>query len=168
MRKRNFSPTLDGSLEDRLALSTTATSALTSAHVHVFAVKRVKHLVVTTKQVSQVNVKVNAAFNEFNREYSKELGTLARSGNQTKFHAQVAASVTKLRKSLAIDANRLPFGKTNLSPALQARVDALVNELETKSSVSSADLIASERSGATQDVNTFVQGEASKGDISLK
>jgi len=166
MRKRNFFPTLDGSLEDRLALSTTGVSMSMGAHV--LAAKPVKHPVVTAKQVSQVTLKVDAAFNAFNRQYSQELKTLARTGNHAKFNKQFTTSVTQLRKSLAVDANRLPFGKTNLNPSLQARVSTLVSELETKSSVSAADLIASETSGASQDVNTFINDEASKGDISLR
>ncbi len=168
MRRHNFVPTLDGSLEDRLALSGAGASTLIGAHAHVLVAKPHKNPVVTTKQVNQVNVKVDSAFNAFNREYSKELRTLGKTGNQIKFNTQFSASVTKLRKSLAIDANRLPFGKTTLNPSLQARVDALVNELETKSNASTANLIASERSAANQDVNTFVYDEASKGDISLK
>jgi len=166
MRKHKFSPSLDGSLEDRLALSTAGTSTLIGAHVH--AAKPIKHPVVTTNQVAQVNLKVDAAFNAFDRAYSQELSTLARTGNHTKFNKQFATSVSQLRKSLATDANRLPFGKTKLNPALQARVNTLVKELETNTTVSSADAIASDRSGANQDVNTFIQNETSKGDISLK
>jgi hypothetical protein len=166
MRKYKFSPMFDGSLEDRLAPSTTGTSVLIGAHVH--AAKAVKHPVVTTNQVTQVNLKVDAAFNGFNRAYSLELRTLARTGNHTKFNKQFATSVSQLRNSLATDANRLPFGKTNLNPALQARVNTLVKELETNTTVSSAVAIGSDRSGSHQDVNNFVHDEASKGDISLK
>ena len=166
MRKHKFSPTLDGSLEDRLALSTAGAHTLIASHVH--AAKPVKHPVVTTNQVTKVNLQVDNAFNQFNREYAKELNTLVKTANHTKFNKQFATSVSKLRKSLAIDANRLPFGKTTLNPTLQARVNALVTELETKTNASSVDLIASERSAANQDVNTFIQDEAAKGDISLK
>jgi hypothetical protein len=168
MRKRAFYPTADGSLEDRLALSTTGASVMTVAQAHVLAAKSVKHPVVTAKQVSRVNVQVDTAFNQFNREYSQELKTLTRTANQTRFHKQFTASVAKLRKSLVIDANRLPFGKATLNPSLQARVDALVTELETRSSLSASDLVAAEQTHAHQDVNTFIQDEASKGDISLK
>ena len=166
MRKHKFSPSLDGSLEDRLALSTTAASAVIAAHVH--AAKPVKHPVVTKAQVTQVNLQVDTAFNQFNRDYTQELNTVARTGNHTKFNKQFAASVSKLRKSLATDANHLPFGKTTLNPALQARVDTLVKDLETKTSVPSAQLITSDRFGANQDVNTFIHDESSKGDITLK
>jgi hypothetical protein len=168
MGKRSFYPTADGSLEDRLALSHTGASVLTAAHAHVLAAKSVKVPVVTAKQLSRVNVQVDSAFKEFNREYSQEFKTLTRTANQSKFHKQVNASVAKLRKSLAADANRLPFGKATLNPRLQSSVDALVSQFESKTSVSAADLIASEQSQAHQDVNTFVQDEASKGDISLK
>jgi hypothetical protein len=168
MRKHNFSPTLDSALEERLALSSTAVGTLGGAHAHLLAAKPAKHPVVTAKQVSQVNVKVDSAFNEFNREYSKELRTLGRTGNHSKFDTQFAASVKKLRNSLAIDANRLPFGKTSLNPALQARVDSLVSELKTNTSADSPTLIAADRSGANSDVSTFIHDEATKGDISLK
>ena len=66
MRKRRFFPTVDGSLEDRLALSSSGTSAFVGAHV--LAAKPVKHPAVTAKQIKQTNLKVDAAFNEFNRE----------------------------------------------------------------------------------------------------
>jgi hypothetical protein len=168
MGKHRFHPTADGSLEDRLALSSTGVSVLPVTHAHVLAAKPVKHPVVTAKQVSRVNMQVDVAFKEFNREYSQELKTLTRTANQTTFNKQFSSSVVRLRKSLAIDANRLPFGKTTLNPALQKRVDALVNELNTKSSVAPAALIATEQSQSHQDVNKFIQDEASKGDISLK
>jgi hypothetical protein len=168
MGKHRCYPTADGSLEDRLALSTTGASVLPFAHAHVLAAKPAKHPVVTAKHVSRVNMQVDVAFKEFNREYNQELKTLTRTANHTKFNKQLSASVVKLRKSLAIDANRLPFGKTALNPRLQARVDALVTEIATRSSASASDLIASEQSQVHQDVNTFIQDEASKGDISLK
>jgi hypothetical protein len=168
MRKRGFNPAIDSSLEDRLALSTTGTSALAAAHAHALAAKTVTHPVVTAPQVRQVNLKVDAAFNELNREYSKELRTLGRTGDHSKFDVQFAASVKRLRNSLAVDANRLPFGKSGLNPSLQARVDSLLNELNTNSSVSSSNLVSADRSGANSDVSTFIHDEATKGDISLK
>jgi hypothetical protein len=166
MKKHKFSPALDGRLEDRLALSATGSSALIGAHVH--AAKAVKHPVVTTKQVDQVNRLDNSAFNEFNKEYTNELKTLVRTGNQAKFSSQFAASVAKLRKTLAVDANRLPFGKTTLNPALQARVDSLVRDLESKSSISPTDLITADRFGANHDVSQFIHDEVSTGDLSVK
>jgi hypothetical protein len=170
MKKYKFSPILDASLEDRLALSTTGASALMATHVPAAKASHVvKHPVVTTSQVSQVNAKVDAAFSEFSREYNKELSTLAQSGNHAKFSKQFASSVTKLRKSLAIDANRLPLGKTNVNPALQARVTTLVQELETnKSAASPTAVISAQDSAAKQDVNTAIENEASSGEISLK
>jgi hypothetical protein len=168
MKKHRFSPSVDSSLEERFALSTTGTAAV-GAHVRiVHPVTRVKHLVVTTSRVDSVNSDVNSAFNEFNREYSRELKTLARTGNQTKFNGSFAASVARLRRTLAIDANRLPFGKTNLNPALQARIDSLVSELATNNSVSPTDLVTADRYGAHQDVNTFIHDEVTIGDISVK
>jgi hypothetical protein len=134
----------------------------------VHAAKAVKHPVVTTKHVDQVNRLDNAAFNEFNKEYSKELKTLARTGNQAKFGGQFATSVAKLRKTLAADANRLPFGKTNLNPALQARVDSLVTDLQSKSSISPSDLITADRFGANHDVSQFIHDQVSSGDLSVK
>jgi hypothetical protein len=169
MKNHRFSPSSDASLEGRLALSTTATNAALGAHVQIAQpLTRVKHPVVTTRQIDQVSTQVDAAFNEFNREYSRELKTVARTRNQTKFNSQFAASVTKLRKSLAIDANRLPFGKTSLNAAFQARVDSLVRDLETNTSISSTDQITSDRYGAHQDVNTFIHDEVTSGDISVK
>jgi hypothetical protein len=127
----------------------------------------VKRPVVSTAAVHKVNSLVDAAFNEFNREYTKEVNKLARSGDHTKFDSQFAASVSRLRKSLAIDANRLPFGRTNLNPALQKRVDSLVSDLATKTTVASKDLITSDRFGANQDVSTFIHDEVANGDISV-
>jgi hypothetical protein len=169
MKKHVFFPAMDGSLEDRLAMSTTGTSTLLAAPLQTAKpIHLAKHPVVTTKQVSQVNIKVDAAFNEFKREYSQELKTRVRTGNQTKFNNQFAASVARLRNSLAVDANRLPFGKTSLNPALQARVDSLVHDLETRSGASFTDLITADRYGAHQDVNTFIHDEVTNGDLSVK
>jgi hypothetical protein len=169
MKKHTFYPSIDGSLEDRLALSTTGTAAALGAHIHAAKpVVHVKHPVVTTKQIDRVDAQVNAAFNAFNREYSRDLNTLARTGNHATFNSQFATGVARLRNSLAIDANRLPFGKTNLNSALQARVDSLVSELKTNTKVSSTDLITADRYGAHQDVNTFIHDEVTSGDISVK
>jgi hypothetical protein len=169
MNKHRFSPSIDAALEDRLALSASGTAAALGAHIP-FAkpVVHVKHPVVTTKQVDRVDAQVNSAFNEFNREYSRELKTLARTGNRAKFDSQFLTSVSRLRNSLAIDANRLPFGKTNLNPALQARVDSLVSELESNTKVSATDLITADRYGAHQDVQSFIHDEVTSGDLSVK
>jgi hypothetical protein len=55
-----------------------------------------------------------------------------------------------------------------LAQTLNNRVDSLVNDLKTKETLSSTDLVRSDQSGAHADVATFVHDEVSKGDFSLK
>ena len=168
MTSHTFRPRLDDVLEDRLVLSQFGlTGAVHAALAHPKPVAP-GHPVLTAAVLNDVDLKINAAFARFNREYTSEVARVDRSGDETRFGNDFAASVNRLRVSLAIQAARIPGGSTDLNPVLQQRVGSLVNDLLANPTVSSTDLIRSDQSGAVGDVRMYVHDAVSKGDFSLR
>jgi hypothetical protein len=166
MRKQNFRPSLNDVLEDRLALSHTGAAGV----VHVAHPKphNPGHPVLRSTTLNDVNRKIDLAFAQFNKAYTKEVTRVDRTGDQTKFQSDLAASEAKLKLALDKQAARIPGGSQALDQTLNARVDSLVKDLKTNTTVSSTDLVRSDQSGAHADVATYVHDEVSKGDFSLK
>ncbi len=168
MRKHTFRPCLNDVLEDRLALSHAGASGV----VHV-ALAHPKphtpaHPVVKSATVNDVNHKIDVAFAQFNKQYTKEITQVDRTGNQAKFQVDLAASASKLKVTLDKQAARIPGGSQSLAVTLNARVDSLVKDLTTNTTLSSTDLVRSDQSGAHADVATFIHDEVAKGDLSVK
>jgi hypothetical protein len=155
-------------LEDRLVLS--HFGAVGVVHVdHAHPTPPTKGTpVLKTGVLNDVNQKIDLVFAQFNNQYKKEVAQVDRTGNESKFGTELAASVNKLKQSLDKQAARIPGGKTNLVPVLNARVDSLVHDLETKSAQSSNDLVKADQSGIHADVQTYVHDAVSKGDLSMK
>jgi hypothetical protein len=165
MRKHAFRPSLDGVLEVRLALSHTGAGIVQVAHPkpHTPGVPVLK-----SATLNDANRKIDLAFAQFNKAYTKEVTQLDRTHNQSKFEGDLAASKAKLKATLDRQAARIPGGGQALAQTLNVRVDSLVNDLKTNTSQSSTSLVRADRSGAHADVLTYVHDEASKGDLSLR
>jgi hypothetical protein len=166
MRKHTFRPSLNDVLEDRLALSHTGAAGI----VHVAHPKphNPGTPVLKTSTLNDVNRKIDLAFAQFNKAYTKEVTQVDRTGDQAKFESDLAASEAKLKLALDKQAARIPGGGQALAQTLNTRVDSLVKDLKTNSTASSTDLVRSDQSGARADVYTYVHDEVSKGDFSLK
>jgi hypothetical protein len=108
------------------------------------------------------------AFAQFNKEYKQEIARVDRNHNETKFQSDLGASVRRLKNSLDKQAARIPGGKATLAPVLNARVDSLVQDLATKTTRSSNDLVSSDKSGAHGDVQNYIHDAILKGDLSVK
>jgi hypothetical protein len=163
MRKPKFRPTISDVLEDRVALSHVGVVHLGQAHPSASSAHVLK-----TATLNDVNRKIDSAFTQFTKEYSKEVTQAGRTGNQTKFQSDFGVSVQKLRTTLDKQAVRIPGGAQSLVTKLNATVDSLVHDLSTKSTQPSSDLIRSDQSGAHADVQTYVHDAVSKGDFSVK
>jgi hypothetical protein len=150
-------------LEDRLALST-----VTGVHAAAVVPTAVKHPTVTFRVLSDVNQKVDVAFNRFHQEYQAEQTRLARTGNVAKFQHDSEASVTRLRVALSKQATRIPVAASAVKTALMARVDSLTHDLATDKTHSTADMIHSDQVGARSDISTAVHDQVVKGDLSIK
>ena len=124
--------------------------------------------VLKSSTLNDVNRKMDLAFTQFDKAYTKEVKQLDRTGNQAKFQSDLAASESRLKSTLDKQATRIPGGGTALAATLNTRVDSLVNDLRSNTTVSSKELVRSDQSGAKADVFTFVHDEVSKGDLSLK
>ncbi len=166
MRKHTFRPSLNDVLEDRLALSHTGAAGV----VHVAHPKphNPGMPVLKSATLGDVNRKIDLAFATFNTAYSKEITRLAHTGDQARFQSDLAASEAKLKGTLDKQATRIPGGSQALATTLNARVNSLVKDLKSNTTVSSKDLVRSDQSGAHADVFTFVHDEVSKGDLSVK
>jgi hypothetical protein len=167
MKKHAFRPSLNESLEDRLALSHSgAVGVVVVEHAH--PTPATHGHVLKSSVVADVNRKVDAAFAQFNKEYKKEIVRIDRTGDEARFGRDLGVSTAKLKKVLDKQAARIPGGTQTLAPMLNARVDSLVNDLATKTTRSSTDLIQSDRSGAHADVQTYIHDATSRGDFSLR
>src|SRR6185312_3087645 len=111
MKKHTFRPSLNDALEDRIALSHAGI-----AHVGVAHPKG--HLVLKSSTLNDVNHKIDQAFAQFGKRYSKEITQVNRSGDQGKFQHDLGASVIKLRVALNKQATRIPGGAQALASAL--------------------------------------------------
>jgi hypothetical protein len=152
-------------LEDRIALSHAGTVHVALAHPRPTPKGQP---VLRSGTLNDVNRKIDQAFAQFNREYTRELARFDRTSNDARFQSDLGDSVKKLKLTLDKQAGRIPGGARNLAPVLNARVDSLVNDLSTSKTLSSTDAIQSDRSGAHADVSTYVHDEVSKGDFSVK
>ena len=161
MNKHAFRPSLNGVLEDRIALSHAGGLQVAVAHPK-------GHLVLKSTTLNNVNHRIDLAFAQFHTSYSKEITQLDRSGNEARFQRELGVSVNKLKATLDKQAARIPGGPLSLVSALNARVDSLAKDLSTTKNLSSIDLIQSDLAGAHTDVATYVQNEVSKGDFSVK
>jgi hypothetical protein len=167
MKKHTFCPSLDPTLEDRLALSHTgAVGAALVEHAH--PTPATHGHVLKSGVVADVNHKIDVAFAQFNKEYKKEIVRVDRTGDEARFGRDLGVSTAKLKRILDKQAARIPGGTQTLAPMLNARVDSLVNDLATKTTRSSTDLIQSDRSGAHADVQTYLHDATSRGDFSLR
>jgi hypothetical protein len=123
---------------------------------------------ISSATLNDVNRKIDLAFAQFNKAYTNEVTRVDRTGNEANFQSDFATSETKLKLALDKQAARIPGGSQALAQTLNARVDSLVEDLKTNTTVSSTDLVRSDQSGAHADVATCVHDEVSKGDFSLK
>jgi hypothetical protein len=165
MNKHAFRPSLNDVLEHRIALSHLGSVQVAVAHPK--PTPKGQPILKSTT-LNDVNHKIDQAFSQFNKEYTKEVAKLDHTRNEAKFQSDLGASVKKLETSLDKQAARIPGGPQNLAPVLNARVDSLVKDLKTDTSISSTNLIQSDRSGAHADVSTYVHDEVAKGDFSVK
>ena len=165
MKRHRFQPSLNDVLEDRIALSHAGTAHVALAHPKPTPKGQP---ILKSSTLNDVNHKIDQAFAQFNKDYTKEIVKLDRSGNDARFQSDFSGSVNKLKLTLDKQATRIPGGAQNLAAALNARVDSLVKDLTTNKTASSVDLIQSDRSGAHADVSTFIHDEVSKGDFSVK
>jgi hypothetical protein len=167
MNKRTFRPSLSDILEDRLVLSAAAASV---APVTVTSHKPTSpsHPVLRTGALYDVINKIDQAFVQFNKEYRNEFVRLRNSGNQVRFRSDLAASGARLRRTLEMQAELLPGGSQALTTNLNARIDALLNELSTNTAQSSTSLIAAAQAGAQADVADDIQTEIANGRLSLR
>ena len=124
--------------------------------------------VLKSATLNDVNRKIDLAFTQFNKAYTKEVTQVDRTGNQAKFQSDLSANEIKLKAALDKQAARIPGGSQTLAQTLNARFDSLVKDLKTNTTLSSTDLVRSDQSGAHADVATYIHDEVSKGDFSLK
>jgi hypothetical protein len=166
MRKHTFRPSLNDVLEDRLALSHIGAAGV----VHVAHPKphNPGHPVLKSATLNDVNRRIDLAFTQFDKAYTKEVKQLDKTGNSAKFQGDLAVSEARLKAMLDKQADRIPGGSQNLAQTLNARVDSLVNDLKSNTSLSSKDLIRSDQSGARADLASYIHDEVSKGDFSVK
>jgi hypothetical protein len=158
-KKHQFRPSLNDRLEDRVTPSHAGTIAVVATH---------GAPIVREATVNAVGRSIDNSFNRFNQEYRKELATLNRTHDNTRFDAQVTQSVGRLRTSLAVQAARFPKGSDILNSELQHRVDTLVADLGSHKGITPADQVKSDEFGAHQDLNSFVHDEITKGDFSVR
>jgi hypothetical protein len=163
MRKHAFRPSLNDVLEDRIALSHVGITHASHAH----AAASTGH-VLKTNTLNDVNRKIDSAFNQFTKEYNKELATAGHTGNTVTFQSDVTASVSRLRTALDKQAARIPGGTQTLVSELNSRVDSLVHDLTSSSASSASNLIRADQSGSHGDIQNFVHNAASKGELSIK
>jgi hypothetical protein len=166
MRKHPFRPSLNDVLEDRLALSHTGAAGV--VHVAHPRPHQPGTPVLRSSTLNDVNRKIDLAFAQFNRAYTKEVRQVDRTGDQARFEGDLAASEAKLKLTLDRQAARIPGGGQTLAQTLNARVGSLVKDLKSYTTQSSTDLVRADQSGARADVLSYVHDEVTKGDFSLK
>ncbi len=122
MRKHTFRPSLNDVLEDRLALSHTGAAGV----VQVAHPKPHKPgtPVLKSATLNDVNRKIDLAFTQFNKAYTKEVTQVDRTGNQAKFQSDLSANEIKLKAALDKQAARIPGGSQTLAQTLNARSTA--------------------------------------------
>jgi hypothetical protein len=104
MRKHAFRPTLNDVLEDRLALSHTGAGVVHVAHPKPH---NPGHPVLKSTTLTDVNRKIDLAFTQFDRAYTKEVKQLDRTGDQAKFQSDLAASEGRLKLAMDKQAARI-------------------------------------------------------------
>ena len=90
MNKHAFRPSLNDVLEDRIALSHAGAVHLAAAHPK-------GALVLKSSTLNNVNHKIDLAFAQFSKSYSKDITKLDRSGNEARFQHDLGAVSTSSR-----------------------------------------------------------------------
>jgi hypothetical protein len=179
MRKHVFRPSFSDILEDRLTLSSAGAAGVVPAAVgstkptNPPAAAGSKptnppHPALRTGALNDVSQRIDVAFAQFDKAYSKVIVQLRGSGNEARFRGALADSAGKLKQSLDVLATLIPGGSEGLTPTLNTRVDNLLQHLSTNPAQSSTGVILSDQSGAHSDLASFVQGEIAKGVLSLR
>lgn len=168
MRNRQFRPSLNDVLEDRLAMSQIVPIGTTKAPTAHPTPTPPPVPALRTGALNDVNGQIDVAFAQFGRAYRYDFLRFHKSGNQAGFRSGLAAGASKLRQTLDSLAILLPGSNQNLATTLNNRVDSLLQGLSGNTSQSQANLIGTEQSGAQSDLAAYVQSEVARGAFTLR